>query len=214
VSTTVERGTHYYSGSGGKPLMRETIANAVDRARQLGVRKLLVFTSDGEGPIMASDLTKDEEMKIVAVTFPAGRVFRDPQGNIVKLGLSDPGRKKELEGRGIAVVQGTMPLQEIMTPGSRDTRLEAIVRTLGLMSAGLPLCVEAVLMATDAGVVSAGEEIIASSADTAIVATGALSHWLFHPEEGLDIREIICKPRSRLRVHELSGGGNIKGESE
>jgi hypothetical protein len=44
---------------------------------------------------MASDLTKDEEMKIVCSYLSAGRVFRDPQGNIVKLGLSDPGRKKE-----------------------------------------------------------------------------------------------------------------------
>ena len=57
------------------------------------------------------------------------------------------------------------------------------------------MCVEAIIMATDAGYVEPGEYVIAMSADTAIVANGVSSTWLFHPDEGMTISEIICKPK-------------------
>lgn len=39
------------------------------------------------------------------------------------------------------------------------------------------------------------EEVIAMSADTAIVAKGSSVAWMFHPEKGMKICEIICMPR-------------------
>lgn len=144
-------------------------------------------------------------LTLVAVTFPAGQLFRAKEGDLVRTKLSDPAERNKLEDKGITIVQGTMPLQEIITPGCSDPKIDAILRTLSLISLGLPLCVQAILMATDAGVVSAGQEVVSASADTAIVGTGVLSNWLFHPEEGLDIREIICKPHSRLMQLESRG---------
>ncbi len=88
-----------------------------------------------------------------------------------------------------------MPLWEIVLPGTVESKVKIIQATLSLISGGLPLCVQAVLMACDAGHVEPGEEVISMSADTAIVARAAQTRWLFHPERGLEIREIICMPR-------------------
>ncbi len=200
--TFMERATLYFSHK-GKSLMEETIKLALKRCKASDISKLLIFTSDGEGPLLASRINDSRDIRIVAVTFPAGQLFRDKKGDLVQAKLSDPAQRKILEDKGIIVVQGTMPLQEIITPGSNDPKIDAILRTLSLISLGLPLCVQAILMATDAGVVSTGEEVVSASADTAIVGTGALSNWLFHPEAGLDIEEIICKPRSRLMQLDL-----------
>jgi len=211
MKETTERTTSYYPGK-GKTMMEDTIKKSLERCKETGIGKILIFTSDGEGPLLAARIKGSSNVRIVAVTFPAGQVFRDNKGNLVRAKLSDPIERKKLEDEGILVVQGTMPLQEIITPGSSDSKTDAILRTLSLISLSLPLCVQAILMATDAGVVSPGEEVVSASADTAIVGCGALSHWLFHPEEGLDIREIICKPHSRLMQQQSGRDEDKTGE--
>jgi len=213
MSGIVERTAFYYVTDKGKKVMTTTIEKALERTSELGLRKLLIFTSDGEGPIFAAENKASRDIQIVAVTFPAGQVFRDDRRKEIRPKLSDPIEKKRLEDKGIVVVQGTMPLQEIVVPGCKDPRIDAIIRTLSLISLGLPLCVEAILMATDAGIVMPGEEVVSAAADTAIVGCGALSHWLFHPSQGLDIREIICKPRSRLIELQLDTKKKKEGET-
>ena len=72
-----------------------------------------------------------------------------------------------------------MPLQDIPIIGVHgDTKIRTINSTLSLLSRGLNLCIEAIIMASDAGYVEQGEEIIVFSADTAIVATGCRKEWL------------------------------------
>lgn len=46
-------------------------------------------------------------------------------------------------------------------------------------------------------------QVIAMSADTAIVARSSLSTWLFHPREGMEINEIICKPNKLTIIHAI-----------
>lgn len=50
-------------------------------------------------------------------------------------------------------------------------------------------------MSCDSGYVEQDEEVIAMSSDTAIVASASKKQWLFHPNHGLEIKEIICKPK-------------------
>lgn len=103
---------------------------------------------------------------------------------------------ERLESEGIQVIRGTAPFAEnFFIPGVRDPKLEGIRYALQLISSGLHLCIQAVTMATDAGIIEPGEEVIAMSADTAIVAKAASSRYLFHPIQGMEIREIVCKPR-------------------
>ncbi len=60
----------------------------------------------------------------------------------------------------------------------------------------MQLCVEAVIMAFEEGAIDEDEEVISCSADTAIVASGSFKRLMFSPFEGMEIKEIICKPRN------------------
>lgn len=204
------KGSTVYFGEGGKARIRETARLAVKRATEMGLDSLLVFTSDGDGALEAARMAENSNIRIIAVTFPTGQLFVDESSSFFTTRLSESERKRELEDNGISVVQGTMPLQEIVCPGTHDERIEGITNTLSLLSPGLALCVQAILMATDAGVIKQGQEVVSMSADTAIIGTGAWTHWLFHPQYGLDIREIICKPRSHLLPSGAEAEGSVK----
>lgn len=202
--THTQAATVYYS-DGGQKRIKETVRLAIRRARVLRVNHLLIFTADGLGPKAAVDHLKGEQCpKVIAVTFPAGQVFLNENREPFTTKLASDTNRKELRSLGIEVVQGTMPFQEIIVPGTSNPKTDAIHMTLGLLSPGTHLCVQAILMATDAGAVEQGEEVVAMCADTAIVATGALSHWLFHPTRGLEIREVICKPRKHRQPYDES----------
>jgi hypothetical protein len=66
-----------------------------------------------------------------------------------------------------------------------------IGNALGVFGGGMSLCVQAILMACDAGVVDEGEHVIALSADTSILARSAPTTRFL---TDFIVREIICKP--------------------
>jgi hypothetical protein len=186
---------HYFD-SEGKSHIAETADLVRQRASDLGIQKIVAFTSDGEGPRELHRVLGGAPITIIAVTWPyRQKVFNQDTGEPFYLPTSNPGVRKELEELGIRFVQGTMPFAPVIIPGTRDHRIEGIKEGLSLVSGGLYMCVEGILMATDAGLVEPGEIVIAMTADTAIVANGVSSTWLFHPEEGMAISEIICKPK-------------------
>ncbi|RAK12636.1 hypothetical protein C8C77_10763 [Halanaerobium saccharolyticum] len=88
-----------------------------------------------------------------------------------------------------------MPFKDIIIPEAKDVKLSAIINTFSLFGGGMQLCVEAIIMAFEQGFIEKREEVIACSADTAIVATGSYKRLMFSPYEGMEIKEIICKPR-------------------
>ena len=68
---------------------------------------------------------------------------------------------------------------------------------LKTLTSGLHVCMTAVLEATDAGHLMAGEEVVALAGswiglDTAIVARAANSVYFL---DGFEVLELICKPR-------------------
>ena len=108
--------------------------------------------------------------------------------------FSMPEKINKLEADGVCVIAGGMPFQEIIVPGTNDFRIQTIIWTLGLISEGLHLGVQAVLMACDCGKLAAGEKVIAMSADTAVVVQSSTSRLMFHPRDGIRIHEFLCKP--------------------
>ncbi|MFP3985126.1 MAG: hypothetical protein ACLFU9_04060, partial [Candidatus Bathyarchaeia archaeon] len=75
--------------------------------------------------------------------------------------------------------------------------LEIIANTLRLFGEGTKVCVEIVLMATDAGLIPADKEVVALAgsgrgADTALLIKPANSSRFFE----LEVKEVIAKPRS------------------
>lgn len=83
------------------------------------------------------------------------------------------------------------------------TPLEVFNETLYLFCPGLKTSVLTAIMAADAGAIPIDEEVISMAGteqglDTAIVIKPAYSDEIFDPKSGLEVREIICKPRSML----------------
>ncbi|MCR4398698.1 MAG: hypothetical protein NUV93_07030 [Firmicutes bacterium] len=187
----------FYFESEGRENLGKVLSLVKARVMGSTIHKVIVFTRDGEGPLRAAEMLQG--VQIVAVTFPYKQRFRDSErvdnGESIVPGTSSPEVVRKLVERGIRLVRGTMPFQPVVIPYAKDPKIEGIKHALCLFGTGMSLCIQSILMATDAGEVEPGEEVAAMSADTAIVATGALSHWLFHPEEGMEVREIVCKPR-------------------
>ena len=186
----------FYFNQEGKKNTEKVLNLVLERAASLNINKILIFTSNGDTALKLRK--RNEEMDIIAVSFPYNQELmvnnNEGEKQKIKPKTSNYEVQKQLEKNNIKLLQGTMPFKDIVIPGTRDTKKATIYHTLSLISGGLTFCVQSVVMATDRGLVDNDEEIIAMSADTAIVATGANTQWIFHPSKGMEIKEIICKP--------------------
>jgi len=193
----------FYFDEEGKVNTPKVIDLALKKAEELDINIILVFTSDGETAFNLRE--KNNDIDIIAVSFPANQEIHVPDSknkdkfkNIIPK-TSNNEIKKRFEEKNICLVLSNMPFDDLIIPGTRDTKKVAIKNSFSLISRGLSLCVQAVLMATDSGALNPGEEVIAISADTGIVAAASNSSYLFHPNKGLSINEIFCKPKSRIQ---------------
>lgn len=196
----------FYFNSEGIGNIEKTVELVIARAKELDIKHIIVFTANGDGAFMLKEkLASEESIKVYAATFPYKQVFmkkeEDGSSSETFAGTSLPEIRDSLKSKNITLVQGVMPLQDIIIPGTVDEKTQAINYTLSLISGGLKLCVQSILMATDGGFIEPGETVIAMSADTAILATSCISTWLFHPQKGLEIQEIICKPNRFTITH-------------
>lgn len=108
---------------------------------------------------------------------------------------------------GVRIVGGTPRLWNIdcsfMVKYGGVSPQEIVNETLRLLCPEFRVCVEITLMAADNGAIPINEEIIAMvgierGLDTAIVIKPSYSVKMFDLYKGMEIREIICKPRSML----------------
>lgn len=158
------------------------------------------MTISNQGPIILKNLlTESDQLKILAVSFPNKKPFymknENGETETFYAATSEEETKELFRENNIPLIQGVMPFEEIIIPGVRDSNLKTVKETLSLISGGLQLCIQAILMATDSGYLDEGEKVVAMTADTSIVASGAFSQYLFHPKRGLEISEIISKPK-------------------
>ncbi len=165
---------------------------AVRRARELGLRRLVVASNTG-ATALALRRAADEDMNVVCVTHSVG--FRTP-------GVDEmPGAaRRELAALGVQLLTTTHFLAGV----DRALRLvhggfhpsDVVAMSLRMLGQGLKVAVEVSVMATDAGLLPPGEEAVAvggtnRGADTALVVRPA------HGQSFFDTRvvEIICMPR-------------------
>ncbi|MDO9391079.1 MAG: pyruvate kinase alpha/beta domain-containing protein [bacterium] len=169
----------------------KTLELAGQRARELGIRTIIVATTSGATALDAARLLKD--FNIVAVTHSTGFSAKDIQE------LSEE-NKAGLEKLGVKV----LTCQHALGGVNRAVRFklktyqldEIIAYTLRTMGQGFKVCLEIAMMAADAGLVSVKEEAVCiggtgSGADTAVVLTPVNAQDFFD----LKVHEIICKPR-------------------
>ncbi len=192
-----------YLPTEGASSLRACLDATFEGCRALGVRKVIIFTAIGTGPLIAVKdyLSKPENagMQVIAVTPPAGRAYiadtRNEAPEIVHAGLA-PDVRAKLKKAGVGVVSGRLPFKPILGPnGERADTWHAVEQALSVMGGGLPYCIQATLMACDAGHVVAGERVAAMSADTSIVAWATHSESFLSPRTGLIVDVMLCRPR-------------------
>jgi hypothetical protein len=169
----------------------------------LDIRKLVVASETGLSALGALKRLQDSETELIVVTSAAGTMIENTAIGNLSIGIPDENIWKRLQTGGAKIVRATDPLYNIGAPLERvgiNTLATVIRRSLKMISSGTAVCVAITLMATDNGVLDAGEEVVAIGGswiglDTAVVLKAANSVNLFKPKH-MEIREIICKPRN------------------
>ena len=183
-----------YFESGGKHNTEATLRLVRERAEKRGIKNVVLASVTGFSAEKALEIFKDSKIKLTVV------------------GLKGPGFPefpKELQEKLKRLGHNVCYASDV-----KYEFPETVQDTLRRFSEGFKVCVEVALLATDAGYVKPGEEIIAvggtgmigyekgGGVDTAIVMEAVKSKDFLKlesifgkKEERRKIREIICKPR-------------------
>jgi len=83
------------------------------------------------------------------------------------------------------------------------THIEIFKEALRLLCPGVHVCIFTTMTAADSGLIPVDKEVVSLGGiehglDTALVIKPSYSDEIFDKEKGLEIREIICKPRTML----------------
>ncbi|MFO7839623.1 MAG: pyruvate kinase alpha/beta domain-containing protein [Desulfosalsimonadaceae bacterium] len=169
----------------------QTLEFALDRSRELGIREVVLASSTGDTAYKALESFKG--LRLIVVTYHCG--FKEPFQNTMQDDV-----RRDLKEEGVQVVRATHALSGVERSiakkygGTCPALLMA--DTLRLFGQGTKVAVEIAVMAADAGTLSGGDIVAIGGtgrgADTAVVLRPANQSNLFD----LQIREIICKPRS------------------
>ena len=195
---TFTTGTIYYFDKPGEENTTDAARFAVERAKELHLKTIVVASSSGRTAMAFSDAIDGTDLNLVVVT----HVF----------GFTRPGEWEFssqtaiiLRKKGVKIVTGTHALSGLERALSRSNRVgggsrtEAIAEALRrIVAVGLKVAVECVLIAADQGVIGVEDEVIAvggtaSGADTVCVIRPAHTASFFD----LQVREIVAMPRVR-----------------
>jgi hypothetical protein len=190
--------TCYYFDKPGPVNTRDAARFAIERAKELKLKTIVVASSSGETARVFFDAIKGSGISLVVVTHVMG--FTKPG----EWEFSDK-TAQELRKDGVKIVTGTHALSGLERALSKSpkvggaSRTEAIAEALRrVIAVGLKVAVECVLIAADQGAVRIDEEVIAvggtaSGADTVCVIRPAYTAIFFD----LQVREIVAMPRVR-----------------
>ena len=168
----------------------ETLETSKERADELGIKDIIIASTEGTTALKAVDVFKG--YNVVFVTHVTGYI--EPGGQEVS---EERGRKiREAGGK---ILTATMVFSGVNQAIRKkfDTVYPAaiIAQTLRLFSEGMKVVVEIAAMAADAGLIPADKDVVVIAgshrgADTAVVIKPANSRNLFD----MVVKEIICKP--------------------
>lgn len=183
----------YYFEKSGSENTDNTLNVAFNCSKKLKIKNVVVATTEGATALKAIKVFDPKEYNLVIVTHMTG--FRRPGFQELKEEI-----REALIQKGAKVLTTSHALSSTERAIRRKFNtigpLEIIAATLRLFGEGTKVCVEIVIMASDAGLIPIQEDVIAiggtsRGADTALVIKPAHSNNFFD----LRIKEIICKPR-------------------
>lgn len=178
----------------GKVNLRSCLRIAFEGAVSRGIDTIVIFTGIGEGPEIAikefCSLPTFKDIKLIAVTFPYGQRFSEGKQIDVRQDIRDL-----LNANNIPLIKAHLPFNPIAANykhhGILGQDLTLIGNALSIFGGSMSLCVQAALMACDAGFVQLGDHVISMTSDTAIVVRTAPTEQLL---TDFIVREILCKP--------------------
>lgn len=158
-----------------------------------GYKHIVVASTTGETGRIFSGALKELQINIVVVTHSSG--FKEPNSLEMPQNV-----RRQILSDGAKVFTGTMLTHSLETAfankfsGQYPTLI--IANTLRRFGEGAKVCCEIVMMATDAGLIPEGEEVLAvagtaKGADTVMVLKSAASKRFLE----LRVLEILAKPR-------------------
>ena len=172
----------------------KTFELARARAAELGISKLIIASTTGATARKAMEFFKEDDVTLVVIPHQFGFIR--------KVNAFPPKLVKELSDAGHHVHFATMLFHTDDLYGTTSATLMA--NLLRCFSQGVKVCFEIVMMATDGGLASAGERVIAIAgtgrgSDTALVMQASSSQALTN----LRVNEILCKPLNPLNIEEV-----------
>ncbi|UCH69806.1 MAG: hypothetical protein JSV29_06060 [Candidatus Bathyarchaeota archaeon] len=190
----VKREVEYFEDFGSQNT-RQTIEAAKNVALNLALEYVVVATATGSTGVETAEAFNGTSVKVVVVTEYAGMAeFKEE--NRRKL--------KEMNAKVITSTHSFLsPAESIskLYPGycSENTIIKDVLRRF---SQGMKVAPEIVMMATDAGVIPPGQDVVSIAgtgrgADTAVVVKSCHSDDFFDKEKGVEFREIIAMPRKK-----------------
>lgn len=186
-----------YFANEGRSNLPECLRLTFEAARLHGLNKVVIFTAIGEGVTLAIDTFLNQEqyahLGLVAVTFPQGTpVSGETQG---ELHLFPGNVRNILSSKNIPLVRANLPFSSISAQyahhGSLAQELSIVGNVLNVFGGGMSLCLQAVLIACDAGEVKVGEHVVVMTADTSLIVRAAPTRGFL---TDLIVRQIVCKP--------------------
>ncbi len=142
--------TVYFLQEGRENLL-ECLKLAFQAAKQQNVSKIVIFTAAGDGVRMALETfcasPEYQQIKLVAVTFPAGKVFTDKAGQQVKVEISVTDAESFAQ-HGIPIVRAHLPFDPIAAyykeRGVLGQDLTLVGEALNMFGVSMALCVQAI----------------------------------------------------------------------
>ncbi|NVM26574.1 MAG: hypothetical protein HWN70_11760 [Desulfobacterales bacterium] len=180
-----------YFANPGPRNTEATLEAALERAKMLNIKKILVSSCSGKTAFKALDVF-GSGFSLIIVTHVTG--FKKPDYQE----LPENERRLLLE-RGAAVLTAQHAFGGIGRAFRNKTGTyqidEIIAYTLRTFGQGTKVAVEITLMAADAGLIRTDEDVIslggtARGVDTALLIKPACTHNFFD----LKVKEVICKP--------------------
>ncbi len=208
------------------PVNTDETLNILRDAKQ-ELEFLVVASVTGDSAVRAAEHIKNR--KIICVTCPQGMFWEVNAMNAdlfdkipelrarreewvkkrldrVPLSITAENKQK-LKALGVEVVRGTIPLFgpsfSMRLHLRKTTSLDIVAKTLELISTGTLVCMETVMMATDAGIIPEGELVYACAGtemglDTAWIVKSSTSANMYHPTKGFRFVELLAKPALAL----------------
>jgi len=210
----------FYFNVCGQINTEKTLKLAIKRANELNIKKLVVASETGLSALKAIEMLRSSGINLIVVTSAAGTKVENTVIGDLRIGISDKEIWNQLERGGAKIVRATDPLFNVgaaLEHRGVPTLATLIRMCLRTISSGTAVCVTAVLMATDNGVLTEGEEVMAVAGswvglDTALVVRAANSVNLLK-KGAMQIKEIICKPRNPVYswpINQKDWVGNLK----